>query len=396
MSLVNDMLRDLDQRRKESEGTSIAIRLTPATEFPNLQKSRTVLYVLAGLLAIATGLAYLWWQLNSEAIPQQLNIRPQLTSTAGESQALEEPGSNAEIDGRVAPISQQFAAQETIQVNQLSVTQRQDESQPDREGSFNLSAPPGSRQSEGASNSSLNSQATEFVSIRESRPGVGELNDDSNSEAVQIALPGTDVESAVVLKDAAELSPAEMDTISVQQALRLIANNQSDAAYATLEQYISENPYAHQSREFYANFLMSQGLWQQAFDSVESGLTLAPNHPGYKKVKARILIANEEFKEAAELLLNRAPEVSSDPVYHEILAFSQLTSGDFEGAINSYTSLVRQDQSQGNWWFGFAKTQDLMGNSRAARQAYTRAMQLPSLSANFRLQSQERLTLLSQ
>ena len=83
-------------------------------------------------------------------------------------------------------------------------------------------------------------------------------------------------------------------------------------------------------------------------------------------------------------------------MYHEILAFSQLTSGDFEGAINSYTSLVRQDQSQGNWWFGFAKTQDLMGNSRAARQAYTRAMQLPSLSANFRLQSQERLTLLSQ
>ena len=39
MSLVNDMLRDLDQRRKDAEGSAAGLKLFPETEDVNLQKS---------------------------------------------------------------------------------------------------------------------------------------------------------------------------------------------------------------------------------------------------------------------------------------------------------------------------------------------------------------------
>ena len=56
---------------------------------------------------------------------------------------------------------------------------------------------------------------------------------------------------------------------------------------------------------------------------------------------------------------------------------------------------MQQDQSQGKWWYGYAASQDSLGNIRAARQAYNRAVQQASLSPNLRRRSQERLAALS-
>jgi MSHA biogenesis protein MshN len=198
------------------------------------------------------------------------------------------------------------------------------------------------------------------------------------------------------VKNEAQMSAEDLDTLAVQEALRMIANNNVSGAYAHLEQHIINNRYAHQSRETYAKLLMNDGELLAAYNLIESGMQLAPNHPGYKKVKARILIADGQINEAVSLLSRRAPDISQDLEYHEILATALLASRDFEGAALSYTSLVQQDQSQGKWWYGFAASHDSMGNSDAAIQAYSRALQQGNLSPNLRRRSQERLTALSQ
>ncbi|MEQ8954998.1 MAG: hypothetical protein RL120_12780, partial [Gammaproteobacteria bacterium] len=189
-------------------------------------------------------------------------------------------------------------------------------------------------------------------------------------------------------------TPEQQDTASVQDALRLIANNRMSDAFAVLEEAIADNRYAHQTRETYAKLLMSQGNVQGAASLVDAGLQLAPNHSGFKKVKARLLLNESNVAGAVDLLIRRAPEVSVDSEYHDILASAQLANRDYQGASVSYTSLVQFDQTQGKWWYGFAAAQDRLGNTRAARQAYARAMQQPNLSASLRQRSQERITLL--
>ena len=198
------------------------------------------------------------------------------------------------------------------------------------------------------------------------------------------------------VKRGATLTPEEQDVLAVQDALRLIADNKSTAAYALLEKQIMDNRYAHQSRETYAKLLLNEGNLLGASQLADSGLALSANHAGFKKIKARLLIAQGLLDEAVNLLITRAPEVSKDLEYHDILATAQLASRDYEGALISYTGLVQQDQSQGKWWYGFAASQDLLGNSNAARQGYSQAVRMPNLSANLRRRSQERLALLGQ
>ena len=193
-----------------------------------------------------------------------------------------------------------------------------------------------------------------------------------------------------------QISPEMRDTMAVKEALDLIANNKVAEAYVLLENHIIANRNAHQSRETFAKLLLNENQLVAAYNLVESGLGLAPNHAGYKKVKARILIADGQVAEAVTLLSSRAPSVVADREYHEILATAQLTSRDFEGALITYTGLVSQDQSQGRWWYGFAASQDALGNTNAARQGYSQAIQKTNLSTNLRRRSQERLAALAE
>lgn len=219
----------------------------------------------------------------------------------------------------------------------------------------------------------------------------GTENGIQRTETVSLSQSEAGEYASESIKNAADLSPQQQDVLAVQEALRIIAVNQPDAAYAVLGEYIALNRYAHQSRETYAKLLLSQGAYRQAADLVEAGLQLAPNHAGFKKIKARLLVSNGEIGAAVALLLRRAPDVSKDLEYHEILATAQLASRDYEGAAVSYTSLLRVDRTQGKYWYGFAASQDFLGKMRAAREAYTEAVRRPDLSANLRGRSEQRL-----
>lgn len=379
MSLVNNMLRDLDQRRKDSNSSGGAVKLMPAREYENSERKNPLPYVLGGLVLVVAALAYYWAQLAQSSGPQSLDIQvqPLASDAAADSQRL--------IDALEASIAQAELAAD---------------SQPEGASS---EVEPANISAEGVATAptiTLDSSAEELltspieeVTAREIEI-VPEVASDSPLEPV--ADPRT-VRSGPVesVKEAPEFSNEQLDTIAVQTALRQIANGQTDEADLTLEEYIIANRYAHQSRETYAKLLMSRGRVVDANALVDAGLALAPNHAGFKKVKARLLMASGQLSEAVDILISRAPSVADDPEYHDLLASAQLSSRDFAGAIISYSGLVQSNETEGKWWYGFAAAHDQLGNTQPARQAYSRAMQFANLSANLRRRSQERLGALS-
>ena len=392
MSLVNDMLRDLDQRRKESDGPAARIKLTPAGDYPRQERRNWVPAIALGLAVIASGLGYTWMQMNQSSTPQQIatTVAPVTINDA-----INEEGTPvAEVavpDAVPEPQSVAPAAPAAnAAVNETSLLEVVSDVPPIPEQLQELAALPSTDELVAAAGptASVASVVTPSVPAASvSNPG---------APAASVRNPDRSAFATEPVKDTNEPSPEQRDTLVVQEALRLLANNQPTAAYTRLEQHLLDNPYAHQSRETYAKFLMNSGDVHSALALVDSGLGLAPNHSGFKKVKARLLITAGEIQTAVELLQSRAPAVARDLEYHEILASAQLASRDFEGAALSYTSLVQQDQTQGKWWYGFAASQDALGNNTAARQAYTRAVEKPNLSTNLRRRSQDRLTALGQ
>lgn len=228
------------------------------------------------------------------------------------------------------------------------------------------------------------------------------LSPPSNQVVLEVESPAIEADPALVrsspiqsVKEAPKFSNEQLDTIAVQEALRQISDGNIEDANETLANFIAINRYAHQSRETYAKLLMSRGYLEQANTLIDVGIELAPNHSGFKKVKARLLMSVGEIAEAVSLLINRAPDIADDSEYHDLLASAQLSSRDFSGAVISYRGLVQHDQTQGKWWYGFAAAHDQLGNLGEARQAYSQAMQYSNLSANLRRRSQERLGALS-
>ncbi|NKB33367.1 MAG: tetratricopeptide repeat protein [Pseudomonadales bacterium] len=391
MSLVNDMLRDLDQRRKDSEPSSAPIKLTPANEIPSPPTKNRWLFTTIALVIVAAGLIYVWFDANSNRGQQTLNIRPEV---AQNDRAIEnndtipppviesEQQPQSELEEIEAPLTSEVVVENTE--SQVVESETRGEESPTVQYFEEAEAP-----------TQIAEQALS-ESTQETDESLQNEIQQSEGLSEQVIVDVINVEPEEPVKDVAELSAEERDTIAVQDALQLIADNRVVDAYAHLEQHVLNNRYAHQSRETYAKLLMSQGELSAALALVDSGLELAPNHSGYKKVKARILVSVGQISEAVELLLTRAPEVAVDPEYHDLLATSQLLSSDFAGALVSYTTLVQHDQNEGKYWYGFAASQDSLGNTNAAAQAYSQAMQYANLSANLRRRSQERLSVLSQ
>lgn len=392
MSLVNDMLRDLDQRRKETGGSSGAVRLTPASEYASDSRKILLPLVLFGLVLASGAIWYYWTQLSQSGNEQRLDIQlqPSLVEATPASEVIatdtNETISQASTSIALQPSVVELANNEPVATaTPESITARTEQPAPVNNNIVQPTAEPVV--------SPPISAALELdaVVISEGEPEIVDA-----VELAETAIPDLlDNNISESIKDAPEYTTEQRDTIAVQEALQLISSGKTIDAYAILGEHIASNRYAHQSRETYAKLLMSRGGVEEAYALVEAGLALAPNHRGFKKVKARLLMANGLIGEAVDILISRAPDVTEDAEYHDLLASAQLSSKDYEGAVISYKGLVQTDQSQGKWWYGFAASQDALGNFNAARQAYLQAIQYSNLSANLRRRSQERLGVLS-
>ncbi|MFT4816518.1 MAG: MSHA biogenesis protein MshN [Pseudohongiellaceae bacterium] len=373
MSLVNNMLRDLDQRRKGSDSSGGAVSLIPATEYSPEVKKNLLPVIMTALVLVLVGLIYFWNQVAESDVEQSLNI--QVTDSQRVVQALEESIAIAQESEDVLRESVEESPESpqiTVQAAPQEVAIR---SQPTSTNFLR-------------GNSSPKESAVPSTSHEDRTTGRGEL-----PEVASLESPFD--EPVASMKEEPSYSNEQLDTIAVQEALRLISNGQTEAAYITLEKYIIENRNAHQSRETYAKLLMSKGRVADAVALIDAGLGLAPNHAGFKKVKARLLMSAGNISEAVVTLISRAPDIVDDAEYHDLLASAQLSSRDFAGAVISYRGLVGHDQTQGKWWYGYAAANDQLGNSTLAREAYVRAMQYSNLSANLRGRSQERVATLN-
>jgi|GEM_PF-791051 len=451
MSLVNDMLKDLDQRRKSSEGSGSPVNLTPVSDTPKSSRSKFLIVAFLCLLVAVSAVGYVFFQqggFEGQGLDRQLNIQPEYVSTPVEQTqpinnqlASEQPAASTE-----APIQQTSSDAETVAQASPAVESVADITLAANTANATRApaeVPATSVEIAEAGNAAVSSEQTALASgetvevsstsgdavaaaaeelIPQSETETSEPIDESanvtnaasvantagvesGEAATELATTGEASEAETVavvnlppqesVKDYAQMSPEQQDTLAVQYALRLIAETRDPEAYASLEQHIMQNRYAHQSRETYAKLLLNDGQLLAATNLLRSGLDLAPNHPGFKKVMARILLVSGEPEEAAEMLSRRAPPISEDIEYHELLAGAQFASRDYEGSLISYTSLVQQDRNQGKFWYGFAASQDGLGNRQNARQGYNQAIQ-HDLSPNIRRRIQERLTVLNQ
>lgn len=400
MSLVNDMLRDLDQRRAGEALTASGESLKPAQPSAARPRARW-LPIGVGLAASAAMMAGIWFfgsgTRTSEvaiAIPAETVVSsvggvstPASVAAAVEPQ-LDEARTASDSLGVLTENERQLAAEEPL-TKPVSETVAESLSEP-------LSEPP---VLQAATEPLISESSQAEIDLREAKtdaPSRAEQKAQENAiVANTTAQPTTALDRPQTIRSSDELSANEVDVIQVQNGLKLLANGNEDAAFEALSSHVRAAPAAHQSRETLIKLLLSRGQTARAGTLADAGLSIAPNHSGFKKAKARFLIADKNYESAADLLSARAPEPRSDLEYHELLASAQLGAGDFVGAMQNYRQLLQFDGSQTRWWYGYAVANDRLGNISVAKQSYEQALKGASLSVGLRRSSEERVAALA-
>ena len=400
MSLVNDMLRDLDQRRAGEALTASGESLKPAQPSAARPRARW-LPIGVGLAASAAMMAGIWFfgsgTRTSEvaiAIPAETVVSsvggvstPASVAAAVEPQ-LDEARTASDSLGVLTENERQLAAEEPL-TKPVSEPVAESLSEP-------LSEPP---VPQAATEPLISESSQAEIDLREAKtdaPSRAEQKAQENAiVANTTAQPTTALDRPQTIRSSDELSANEVDVIQVQNGLKLLANGNEDAAFEALSSHVRAAPAAHQSRETLIKLLLSRGQTARAGTLADAGLSIAPNHSGFKKAKARLLIADKNYESAAALLSARAPEPRSDLEYHELLASAQLGAGDFVGAMQNYRQLLQFDGSQTRWWYGYAVANDRLGNISVAKQSYEQALKGASLSVGLRRSSEERVAALA-
>lgn len=403
MSLVNDMLKDLDARRRgvPVKGNA-AKKLTPASERQRRSESSKLPLIITCAVAVVVILFILWVLLSDRGNSGQLaDLRSgtersgteigaavdDVVSSAGQ-QSQSGSANNAMTEGSgntgneaatIAALQARLAELEAANRAGAALTNPNDASPA---GGWNSVDWTGNTQS-GTQTVSDNSDSQQSTAS-------GNLAPMAESQSLQPAA----VAEPVIERQSREMPLSERDRLQVQDALTLWSQGQQLTALQMLDGFAYENPEAHQSRETLAKLLIQQGEIERALQAAELGLQISPAHPGYKKVKARILLGQSEVPDALALLAATPPSVANDPEYHNLLATAQLAGGEYTDAIESYQSLLRLADPRidtAPLLYGLGSAHLRVGNAAEARQVYQQALQQPGLSANLRAQIERRL-----
>lgn len=410
MSLVNDMLRDLDARRRDGAGRGLgAEKLVPAAERPakstRLSPAKISVLVLGVVLVGLAAVLFLMQGRSGGQLPDAVqlpitaNVEQDVTSDE-DAEALE-----AELIAQAAAAAAQTVAIEASQtLSQLEARLQQLEAQNQallemqrREAeigisSAGISAPPPAVE---ASAAHTTTQEDAWID-----------QEWANAPALPADLPGTTTATAQapIIDPAAapmnrvprEMSLQDRDRQAVQQALQQWSSGQRLQALQTLDRFAYENPEAHGSRETLAKLLIQQGEPERAMQAVELGLSIAPGNNAYKKIKARLDIEQGRAEQALQMLLASPPPVQADTEFHDLMATAFLSTQQYDFASATYQSLLQQNAAEGRWWYGLAAAYDARGQSQDAALAYERALQQVNLSPSLRQASQTRLQLIRQ
>jgi len=176
-----------------------------------------------------------------------------------------------------------------------------------------------------------------------------------------------------------------------QQALRLSTQGRSNEAMIVLTELLAKDPEYTAARESLASLLMTQGNIIKAEQVIKIGLQQRPFYPGYMQLKARILVNEGKVDQALHLLQLAPPALSTHPDYHAFIAALYQRQGQPLFAERLYEQLLALQPNNATWWMGLGIALESMGKRTLAIEAYLKARNSDHLNPELKIYAETRI-----
>ncbi len=359
MSLINQMLKDLEQRNAPTgEARPLGGKVRSAQEVRSVGLLSKVLLVLALIAAVVA--ATVWWKLHRtktvsmtvSAVP----VKPVTTVTASP-----------------PPVSQQTEQKELPPAVLV-------------EPSVTETPPPLQRapMPESRPRKSTAAATAEPAPVKASEPhpvvNPVELTTSTKPEVeprerhVSKPIPASPSVSLKVV------TPQQKSDNLYKQAVGLLQQGRVAEANEALTQALSENPSNHGARQLLAGLMLEGKRFTEALSLLQEGVQIAPEQTGFVMALARLQVEFGERNSALQTLEQGVKYATDNAEYHGFYAALLQRDNRHEEAVSNYLAALRGDPANTSWLIGAGISLQALDKPADAREAFERARQSGQLS----------------
>lgn len=378
MSLINQMLQDLDKRHSaDSENDAFSSQIKTVS---SSSKRQGVVLLGSGLLIIA--IAVMVWvfflKQKPASIPKAEQTR--LVTATDQNPQSEMMGSlkqsqSLHIDRISAP--------REVPVVQPGVPKAQSEKvillQPpvNKMAESHLPAP----EKESVKMSAPEDPIKPPVLLNEKEmPALAEAQVAQPAEIKQKALPPPPRGPVVVNKQVKELTSQQRAENEYRKAVTLIQQGRVIEAMSALDQTLQDNPNHASARQTLVGLLLEKKRQPDAERRLQDGLNIDPGQSGFSMLLARLQVERGDVHGGTVTLLNYLPQAAGRADYVAFLAALLQREGRNKEAIEHYTQAVHLSPQSGVWWMGLGISLQAENRMHEAQDAFNRAKASGSLS----------------
>lgn len=379
MSLLNNMLNDLEKRRIIS-GAGQPLSDSGLEPPPRSAGNRAVIQLVLFAAAAGAG-AWIWSEFR--ATPAHSPAPPTVVASGLPKAAPAPSPAPAAMPAEVpAPVAVAVAANvPTSPEPAISPA-----TSPEALSAHAASAPAHSASSSGVA-ISAHKDAAATRALAPAAPA-------EPTETISLAAPAAKPSAPVQLAKAATPSrqrpnaetsfkvvrPEQRSDNLYRQAVSQLQQSKAAEAQQTLRKALDANINNHNARKLLAELLIDAGNDKEAATLLKDGLELAPGHTDFSMVLARLQVAGGANNDAVATLEQGLAAAGDDAEYHAFLAALLQKQGRHADAVQHYLVALRSDPSMPSWLVGVGISLEAEDKMNDAAAAFQRAIDTGELS----------------
>lgn len=372
MSVINQMLKDLDKRTGENNEQNVM-------HVPVIQKneSKTLLFVVIIVtIALTLSAGYMWLlQSENDQLKKQANVTKneklvvsvadrQLTAKNEATPQLPKnsPLNDSNIVNKSAPDNKTLSSNEDKPKVEKQTTAKAEEVIKEE-----LTVGKPTRSAEDNNSTSKMTAVNKLETKNKTQPIVEQDVTDSKV----MPKPSLSISRK-------QLTPEELAAQKMEKAQEALFDKDIALAEKLFEETLLLTPENKQARKQLAALWYGRQAYQDALNVLSRGLSNDPNDSEFRLMQARIYLAQNQNKAALNVLLVLSE--TSNVEYQSLLANTAQAINELEHATRAYEKLIAMQPQQARWFLGYGVVLDRQSLFDDAIIAYNQALSLGNLS----------------
>ncbi|MGB2742176.1 MAG: tetratricopeptide repeat protein [Cognaticolwellia sp.] len=378
MSVINQMLKDLDKRQNEQQGAANA-----TASMPKKSSTNTLLFIIVAII-ILNVVGILGWQLYSENQQLKSQVSQEVITFRTEKNTDKSSVNEEHKLAREELVTPTIAIDPNITTDNSSVATKA--LKPVLSDTFVKGS---------------DTVKADLAEMTENKHLVTKpvMHNSAVSLVTPIAAEKDVVKPIPVVKNIAtkptltisrsQLSPQALAENKITEAEQAIERNDIVKAEALFEEVLLVMPEHETARKQLAALWYGKKSYQDAVNLLSQGIALAPQAQEMRLMSARIYYEQGQARQAYNIL--SPVKHNADVELQALLANLAAEINEHDAAIIAYAKLIALEPNVGRWYLGSAVSLDSLGKFERAREAYKQAIALNNLSSSAMQFARQRL-----